>query len=121
MSETMLAIGWSSLKAGTALLAAAWLAASLMRRSPAAARHAVWVAGLSGMAFVALMAAAPEGFWGPAVEMTPAIRVLAVGAGAASQESGMAGWVLAVWAAGTLLLWARLGWAHFRIALLARR
>jgi TonB family protein len=117
----MLAIGWSSLKAGTALLAAAWLAASLMRRSPAAARHAVWVAGLCGMAFVALMAAAPEGFWGPAVEMTPAIKVLAVGAGAASRKSGMAGWVLAVWAAGTLLLWARLGWAHFRIALVARR
>lgn len=121
MREALWLAGWSSLCAGTLMLGMAWLATLAMRRSPAAARHAVWVAGLVGMALLAVAAAAPADCWDPVARIAPEIKLLAAGATAAGQAAGRPDWLLAVWAAGTLALWASLATAHMRVAVMARR
>lgn len=100
----------------TAALAVAGLATLAMRRHSAAARHHVWLVALLALPVVA---------WAPRLAPLHAITVAVqtVGAGVSVARSGdpPMDWVRVAWLAGTLLLLARLGFAHWICARLRVR
>jgi len=120
--ETAFAIGWSVLRSGSAVLAAAWLVTAAMRRSSASARHAVWLTALFGMALLAMHAALPVDLWSPAAAFdVPVIKVLVSAGGVHSQGAGNAQWLLTAWLTVAAALLASLAESHVRVLLLARR
>jgi beta-lactamase regulating signal transducer with metallopeptidase domain len=110
----------------TLLLGAAALGAHALRRSSAAARHMVWSLALAGlMALPALALLLPR--WKPAAlaVLRPAVApgTMEVTGAATSQASdalSLAAVLLAVWAAGALVVLARLVRGLFAVRRLAR-
>ncbi len=102
----------SSVRA-TAVLAAAWIAASFLRRASADLRHRIWLAALVSAVLSLVPAPVPD-----------SLRIaITVSAGTAVGPVASARWPMlltAVWTLGTTLLLARSGIGLFRLARLTR-
>jgi beta-lactamase regulating signal transducer with metallopeptidase domain len=114
----------ASLKAGL-LLATAAVAATLLRRGTAAARHQIWALGVAGALLLPVLAwvlpSSPDSAAtgsGNATFLAAAVRVSARGL----DDSGPAWptWLAAVWAAGTTLVLLRSLAGHLAARRLAR-
>jgi TonB family protein len=109
----MIDLIWGGALRGTVLLAAAWLAAFLLRRDSADLRHRVWLAALIGTALLILPLPAPR--TGLLIVST------ALNASAAVSRPGSGLSVLPMlWSAGTLLVAARILWNLAQIARASR-
>lgn len=100
----------SALKA-TPILAAAWMATLLLRRSSADLRHRIWLAAILAVAVL------PALLW-IATAALPASMHIVVSASSAVAATRMAHlpWILAIWIAGMTAVLARLAMGHLAIA-----
>jgi TonB family protein len=94
---------------GTVVLAAAWIATLLLRRSPADLRHSIWLAALACMPLFMLPAQLPEA---ARISVAAAADTDAL-ARAAARSAPL--WPM-VWGAGALLLLARFAAGVFRLS-----
>ncbi len=110
-------VGWMLAVAGKAalLLAASWLGAGLLRRSPAAARHQLWALGVAGALLMPLLCAVLPSLAVAVVPSTLAGRPELVGQGIAISGGRVANaaptwptWLALVWGTGTLIVIVRL-------------
>jgi TonB family protein len=117
--DGMLLAATSALRAGSAVLLAAWLASLVMRRRPAAARHAVWIAGLAGMAMLAVLAAAPVRM--PTAVGALQLEAISVTSGGTVPDAQIRPWIIALWGAVSAALLMSLAFSHARVWGMARR
>lgn len=108
----------SAIRAGTAVLLMSALTAVAMRDRSAALRHGVWMAGLLGMATLALMAAVPIRW--PAAVADIGFGAIRVSAGPAVSGWSQLPWFGLAWAAVSMGLLLRLGRSHLRAWRMAR-
>lgn len=114
----MLAAGMSAMRAGTAVLLVCGLAALAMRGRSAAVRHGVWVAGLLGMAMLAVLATVPVRW--PAAVAGIEFSAISVSAGPAASGSNQLPWMGVAWTAVSLGLLSSLVRSHLRARRMAR-
>lgn len=117
--ELLLACAWKA----TLVLAAAGALDGALRRSSAAARHAIWaMAFLAMLLLPALSAAVPR--WtarAPALQPPAPARLAQIVGGAARPAPAGRDWMLTIWAAGAAVALARFGLGTARMWLLTRR